>query len=161
MVTLNETRVAEFETTSRLLACLVNEGLVHASVVHDPSSAVSVWLELRSWEESPGDRGTIRIRAAASPASRLIRTEESLQTTVRPIDLAPPVVIAHRHDDTTTGELPGMVELNLAGVFDIVTPWLMDQGLDRDKQNQIKAELENSAQNQGLYVSIQSRTVVS
>jgi hypothetical protein len=54
-----------------------------------------------------------------------------------------------------------MVELNLAGVFDIVTPWLMDQGLDRDKQNQIKAELENSAQNQGLYVSIQSRTVVS
>lgn len=153
MVTLNETRVAEFETTCRLLACLVNEGLVHASVVHDDSSAVSIWLELRSWEESPGDRGTIRIRAAISPASRLIDTEESLQTTVRPIDLAPPVVITHTHNDATMGELPGMVELNPAVLFDTVTPWLVDQGLDLDKQKQIKAELENSARNQGLYVS--------
>lgn len=148
---LNSTQLAEFETTRRLLSCLVNECLVDASVVHGTSFGVSTWLELRSLKDNTGASAatTTTIRAATSPDSRLTWTGHPLKTLLQPNDLAPPVVVSHGNDDTDPAARREIVELNPAILFETAGHWFLDNGLKSEVREQMANELRNSAQNQG------------
>ena len=149
-MTLSRTQLAEFETTRRLLSCLVNEGLVYASVVHGTSFGVSTWLELRSLKKNIGGSATTSIRAATSPDTRLTWTGQPLKALVQPSDLAPPVVVvSHRNDDTNPAALREIVELNPAIIFETAGQWFLDNELESEVREQMANELRNSAQNQG------------
>ncbi|KAI9929654.1 hypothetical protein MW887_001129 [Aspergillus wentii] len=141
MVAINCRQHAFFETTKRLLAELVNEGLVQATVVDSKADAEQRCLKLKSITTGDNKTITVRLRPGTIIETRLDQTIG----VVRPDSLQPPVVL--RHDETETEELdPGYI-------FTFITSWLADEA-ESTTLEQIALELQNSARNQVKWLEI-------
>lgn len=125
---------ALFETTKRVLAEIVNEGLVYAKLESTATGEPQILCLQSILNPQDGTLVKVPIKAGA-----VIETKEDLVVSVvRPDSLQPPVVIA----DTRNGELdPGTLFKFLSTSFsDVASERVVDE---------IVQELRNSAANQG------------
>ena len=149
---LSRTQAAEFETTRRLLACLVNEGLVQATIVHASESKPVTWLELQSVKAPQLRPAQPRVRIATSSHVGLRSSEKPLGLFLQPDEIVPPVIVEYRNDGGHVDGSEKVVEFCPAKLFDIIATWSLDQGrMSSAVREQIAEELNSSARNQGLF----------
>ena len=140
-------RMAVFETTSRLLTSLVNEKLVKAVVVvdHDRLEHGQA-LQICSYRKRGLDSDVsifvgLDVDVAYDPLNM------SLVSLLDPSDLLPPVAIlpvSMRNRVVAMHKVER--EENPGVLFDLMFPWF---GTDEASRKQIIRELNNSARNQG------------
>lgn len=134
---------ANLEATKRLLAEVVNEGLVSATVESlDPSE--ERFLVLSSNSEHAQRPNTNRIRVSLQPDTHICLRDGQVISLVRPNSLKPPVILS---DDNGTGV---KTTLQPETIFDAMRPWLLDDGADEPMLEEIGKELANSCNNQGV-----------
>lgn len=152
---LSCTQAAEFETTRRLLACLINEGLVQTRIVSKSESEPVTWLQLQNLKETQPQPAGPRVCVATSSDAKLSWTEKPQGLFLQPDDLVPPVIIEYGN---AGGDVEGsegskkVVEFRPAKLFDLIATWFLDPELiDSAVREQIGEELNSSARNQGLF----------
>lgn len=144
-------QAAEFETTSRLVACLVNEGLVNATVVDSTKSDITTWIELHDSKNTQAHAARLGIKVAASSHAKLAGIRKPPGLFLQPDDLIPPVIFEYRSDGSALGGSKELLTCHPSELFDVIANWFLDQGLmESAVQKQITEELTNSAQNQGV-----------
>jgi len=127
---------ALFETTKRLLAEIVNEGLVDATI---GGSKNDQYLYLHSHLPA-AKNASKRFKVGLRPGTVLETRDGKVAAVVRPDSLQPPVVIGNGDGQEE--------ELNPEILFRFLSPWLIKDA-DEDTLNEIALELGNSARNQG------------
>ncbi|KNG82968.1 hypothetical protein ANOM_008953 [Aspergillus nomiae NRRL 13137] len=135
---------ALFETTRRVLAELVNEGLVDAKVEVTVPGGSQVLCLLSTQDD-------ICIRVGIKPGTVIEMKEDHVISVVRPASLQPPVVLG----DT------GNQELDPGAIFGLLSASFQDTA-DRTVLEAIAQELRNSAGNQEKWLEIsQSQKLLS
>lgn len=127
---------ALFETTKRLLAEIINEGLVDATI---GGSKNDQYLYLHSHLPAANDASN-GFKVGLRPGTVLETRDGKVAAVVRPDSLQPPVVIGYGNGQEE--------ELNPEILFRFLSPWLIKDA-DEDTLNEIALELGNSARNQG------------
>ncbi len=129
---------ARFETTKRLIASLVNEGLVKATIERT-DRGTQPCLSIRGLEQVCSD--IERVQILFRPNSALCRMSLEINHFLRPEDLLPPVKLFCKNGTQYEELDPGLV-------FHALYPWF--QQYDKMSQKErITQELQNSAANQG------------
>ena len=129
---------ALFETTRRLLAEIINEGLVDATI---GGSTDSPYLNLLPRVDVKSDAAKW-VRVAIKPGTALETKDDRVVAVVRPDSLQPPVVIGFHGKEEEREELePGTL-------FQLLSPWMVEDASE-DVLDGIAHELSNSARNQG------------
>ncbi|GAB1313026.1 IucC family-domain-containing protein [Madurella fahalii] len=137
---------AGMETTSRLVAALVNEGLVDVTAEHLENTNNVSNLILRQPKSQGSSSVRIKISLRRGTSYMLLPPTEPEEHTVimpglDPADVVGPVVI----EDLTASNAPRRLEHRPGKVFDVVAPWICT---DQNMAVQLRGELENSADNQ-------------
>lgn len=136
MTVLSRHDQALFETTKRVLAEVVNEGLVGAKVEVTAPRGPSTLCLL-----SPDDGSCVKV--GLKPGTVIEMKEGRVVSVVRPASLQPPVIVG----DTRNQELdPG-------AIFGVLSAWFKDVANDTMFEA-IVQELRNSARNQGRNTSM-------
>ena len=128
---------ALFETTKRLLAEVINEGLVDATV---GGSKTDQCLYLNSRLHAAGENVHKWVKVGLQPGTVLETRDGKVACVVRPDSLQPPVVIGNGDGEEE--------ELDPGALFRFLSPWLVEDA-DEEILNEIALELGNSARNQG------------
>lgn len=129
---------ALFGTTRRLLAEIINEGLVDATI---GGSTDSPYLNLLPRVDVQSDAAKW-VRVAIKPGTALETKDDRVVAVVRPDSLQPPVVIGFHGKEEEREELePGTL-------FQLLSPWMVEDASE-DVLDDIAHELSNSARNQG------------
>lgn len=129
---------ALFETTRRLLAEIVNEGLVDATI---GGSSDNPHLNLLPRVDVKSDAAKW-VRVGVKPGTVLETKDERVVAVVRPDSLQPPVIIGFN------GEEEEREELEPGTLFQLLSPWMVEDASE-DVLDGIAHELSNSAKNQG------------
>lgn len=134
-MTLSRHDQASFETTKRLLAELVNEGLVDAKLENSTPTS-SHHLCLRSLL-GPQDATCVRVGLVADTVVE--RQDDRVISVVRPDTLQPPVSLGNAMNQ----------ELDPGTIFKFLSPGFIDSTGEKVIAEEIIEELRNSARNQG------------
>lgn len=140
---------AAMETTSRLVAALVREGLVDITT-EEPKARDNVSkLTLVRPKSQSSSSARIELSLRQGTRYRLISPMKPEEHTVitpelDPADIIGPIVIR----ELTGSNVSRRLEYRPGNVFDVVAPWICT---DKNLAAQLRGELENSADNQGLY----------
>ena len=144
-------RHAAMETTSRLIAALVNEGLAYVTT-EDPgplSNVCSFTLVCPKGQDSSSACMTIYLRQGTSYRLLLpTKPEEYAVFTppLEPADIVFPVII----QDIADSNVPQELEHRPEKVFDVVAPWIC---AGQDMARTLRGELVSSADTQGNITS--------
>jgi hypothetical protein len=130
---------AYFETTRRLLAEIVNEGLASATVTVCQSTEQQA-LILTDNFESPADSESW-VKVSLLPNTNLGLKDGKVISLVRPANLQQPVTIASNSAEKES--------LDPEEIFEHICPWL-SRDADAALLKVIGKELKNSRDNQGL-----------
>jgi hypothetical protein len=125
-----------FETTRRLLAALINEGLVHA-VIKGAKNDFHRCLYL-SRNDSSGENCSIVVQAA--PGALIEDRNGEVLPAVQPSMLCPPVMVKGLGVENKISD-PG-------DLFTLITPWFEDMA-SQQVLEEISRHLQNSGSNQG------------
>lgn len=129
------TQLAEFETITRLLACLLNESLACATAAARPSiDSSSTGVLIKSKKERHADRSQIWIASASQELLGLVEGKHLWH----PADFRAPVL---RIDGTRDGSA------SLDDVIEVLLEALADEW--ESGVNSTAAQLRNAALNQG------------
>lgn len=143
MALTNHLQDAQFETSKRLLAQLVNEGLLHAYVCL-PKVSHRYGLSLRSsCSEKATTEATTVIVHAKLDAYLEVEGDRVLPM-LRPEYLELPILLEHENGDTIVETDPGEIFRSL---YQIVAP----EGLGEASAKKIIHELSTTALNQCKY----------
>ncbi|KAI3400067.1 hypothetical protein diail_4605 [Diaporthe ilicicola] len=128
---------AQFETSRRMIACLINEGMIEASV--DQSG----YLTLRQPTVSKDSKGlTVRVGLTGDAA------REWLQSTskpyLQPSELSVPIMIRREQD----GQSKDVAETDPTVLFRLMTPWFTSGNTSQEAVDTIARQLKSSAENQ-------------
>lgn len=133
-----------FETTKRLLAEIINEGLVDATVAgSNDDDKPNLCLYLHPRQDSAVADDARWVRVSVKPGTILEVRNGRVAAIVRPDSLEMPVVIGSKEDSKGGEEEPDPGVL-----FRFVSPWLLEDA-GQSVLDEIALELENSAVNQG------------
>lgn len=127
---------ALFETTKRLLAEVVNEGLVDATIGGSKNDQC-LYLNSRL-QATENDRKWVKV--GLQPGTVLETRDGKVACVVRPDSLQPPVVVGNGDGEEE--------DLDPGAFFKFLSPWLVEDA-DEEILNEIALELGNSARNQG------------
>ena len=130
---------ASFETTSRLLSALVNEGLVRATVTFTGPTGFGLQIEGPGPVRNGSDL-TVWVGLAEDASYNSVTM--TLPSLLHPDDLRLPVVIVQ---SCSQGRLT-QLEVGPGALFDRMYPWF---GQDESARMTIINELDSSARNQG------------
>jgi hypothetical protein len=138
---------AAFETTKRLLAQIVNEGLVAASFLRIEFNNTT-WLCLQSPESTNPKSNISQVRVSICADRLPIITERGqVVSLVRPDSLRPPVILDYHTSFESSNEYdPGTI-------FEHLYAWFGKMAVI-DLREKIVAELRNSAANQGTWTLV-------
>lgn len=129
---------AQFETSRRMIACLVNEGMIDASV--DQSG----YLNLRQPRVSKDDKGlTIRVGMTGDAAREWL--ESTSKPYLQPSELSVPVMIRREQD----GQAEDVAETDPTVLFGLMSPWFTTENTSQEAVDTITRQLKSSAENQG------------
>lgn len=131
---------ALFETTKRLLAEVVNEGLVDATI---GESGNKQYLYLHGRLRTATETDCKWVKVGLKEGTVLETRDGKVAAVVRPDSLQPPVAIGDGDGD---GE--GQEELDPGVLFRFLSPWLVENA-EESVLDEIALELGNSARNQG------------
>lgn len=129
---------AQFETSRRLIACLVNEGMIDASV--DQSG----YLNLRQPNVSKGSKGlTVRVGLTGDAAREWL--ESTSKPYLQPSELSVPIMIRREQD----GQAEDVAETDPTVLFSLMSPWFTTENTSQEAIDTITRQLKSSAENQG------------
>lgn len=148
---------AEFATTSRLLACLLNEGLIGATIEKNADRENGSWILLQGLKDSQDQTAHLRIRVALRHDARLSWTGSLPTSFVEPTDLAPPVLVKYNGIENGREDSEERVELHPGKLFvTIATFWLDDELIEPKIRTEMTDELTNCTENQGWSVGCEA-----
>lgn len=130
---------ASFETTSRLLSALVNEGLVRGIVTRPGPNGLSLQIQC---PEPAQKQSNLTILVGLAEGISYDSKAMTLPSLLHPDDLRLPVMVVQ-------GDSLGKFrqsEVNPGVLFNRMYPWF---GKDESARTKIVNELDNSARNQG------------
>ncbi|KAK2595703.1 hypothetical protein N8I77_013728 [Diaporthe amygdali] len=128
---------AQFETSRRMIACLVNEGMIGASV--DQSG----YLNLHQITESKDSQSlTIRVGLTGDAAREWL--ESTSKPYLQPSELSVPIMI--RRDQA--GHPKDVAETDPTVLFRLMTPWFSNKATSQEAVDTIIRQLKSSAENQ-------------
>ncbi|KKY34086.1 hypothetical protein UCDDA912_g05963 [Diaporthe ampelina] len=128
---------AQFETSRRMIACLVNEGMIGASV--DQSG----YLNLRDPKVSKDSKGlTVRVGLTGDAAREWL--ESTAKPYLQPSELSVPVMIRRAQD----GQAEDVAETDPTVLFTLMAPWFISENTSQDAVDTITRQLKSSAENQ-------------
>ncbi|KAI7781602.1 hypothetical protein LA080_014500 [Diaporthe eres] len=128
---------AQFETSRRLIACLVNEGMIDASV--DQSG----YLNLRQPKESKDSKGpTVRVGLTGDAAREWL--ESTSKPYLQPSELSVPIMIRRGQD----GQAEDVAETDPTVLFSLMSPWFITENTSQEAVDTITRQLKSSAENQ-------------
>lgn len=135
---------ALFETTRRLLAEIINEGLVEATVATalDKNKQPIQYLYLHPRQDLSVADDARWVRVNVRLGTTVEVRDGRVAAVVRPDCLEMPVVIGSKEDHN------GGEELDPGVLFRFVSPWMAEDA-SPDVLDGIALELQNSARNQG------------
>lgn len=129
---------AQFETSRRMIACLVNEGMIHASV--DQSG----YLNLHSPEVSKNHEGlTVRVGLTGDAAREWL--ESTTKPYLQPSELSVPIMIRRELE----GQAEDVTETDPTVLFTLMSPWFTSEKTSQEAVGTIIRQLKSSAENQG------------
>lgn len=145
MTVLSRHNRASFETTKRVLAELINEGLVHAKLEITTSKGPQILCLLSTLNP---DGGSL-VKVAIKPDTIIKMRDDRVVSVVRPDCLQPPVIIADtNHEEFDPGTLFKLLGTSFG---DVASETVLDE---------IVRELRNSAANQGKILQMSSYPLV-
>jgi hypothetical protein len=139
MDNLSRRRQAFFETTRRLLAQLINEGLSHATLEHVGPTKTCLNLHGPSLLGATNKYPYVQVNLDRTISQEL--HEARVDSIVQPCSLRPPVTLVDAEKKVE--------EWNPGVIFSFIRPWFADIAND-DALSKISQELQNSAENQGM-----------
>jgi len=125
-----------FETTKRLLAALINEGLVHAVIKGAKNDSYSC-LYLSRTDSSEED---CSILVQTAPGALIEDRNGEVLPVVQPSMLCPPVIVKGQGVESKVTD-PGEI-------FTLISPWYEDMA-SQQVLGEISRHLQNSGSNQG------------
>lgn len=129
---------AQFETSRRVIACLVNEGMISASV--DQSG----YLNLRDPKVSKDSKGlTVRVGLTGDAAREWL--ESTSKPYLQPSELSVPIMIRREQDR----QAEDVAETDPTVLFNLMTPWFTSENTSQEAVDTITRQLKSSAENQG------------
>lgn len=137
---------ASFETTKRLLAQLVNEGLLHADICI-PKAAEGYLLRLTSNRSAQISTGIVAVTVQCQSNAYLHVEQNRILPILRPEYLEPPVLV-----ELSNGN--AIRETDPAEIFRYLSTWLSSKSLGAAAVEQIADELSNTVSNQGMWIII-------
>ena len=141
-MTYNLHQQAAFETSKRLLAQIVNEGLLTASTLHINGGS-AMWLCFKSPDYSSNEIGTRAVMVTICPDTAVgIMQGEKVVSLLRPESLRLPIVL-----EGASGEMS--IEHDPGKLFALLHGWFEGKAV-ADLRDEIITELQNSAANQGM-----------
>lgn len=130
---------AQFETSRRMIACLVNEGMIHASV--DQSG----YLNLHPPAVSKNPEGlTVRVGLTGDAAREWL--ESTAKPYLQPSELSVPIMIRRELD----GQAKDVAETDPTVLFRLMSPWFTSENTSQEAVDTITRQLKSSAENQGM-----------
>jgi hypothetical protein len=130
---------AQFETSRRMIACLVNEGIVHASA--DQSG----YLNLRHPNMSRDSTDlTVRVGLTGDAAREWL--ESASKPYLNPSELSVPVMVRRQQD----GQVQDVAETDPTVLFCLMSPWFTGENTKQEAVDTITRQLRSSAENQGM-----------
>lgn len=129
---------AQFETSRRVIACLVNEGMIAASV--DQSG----YLNLHPPTVSKNPDGlTVRVGLTGNAAREWL--ESTTKPYLQPSELSVPIMIRRGQD----GQAKDVAETDPTVLFSLMSPWFTNEKTSQEAVDTITRQLKSSAENQG------------
>jgi hypothetical protein len=129
---------AQFETSRRMIACLVNEGMVDASV--DQSG----YLNLRQPKVSKDTKGlTVRVGLTGDAAKEWL--ESASKPYLQPSELSVPVIVRREKE----GQAEDVAETDPTVLFSLMSSWFASENTGQEAIDTITRQLKSSAENQG------------
>lgn len=129
---------AQFETSRRMIACLVNEGMIEASV--DQSG----YLNLRQPNLARNSKGlTVRVGLTGDAAREWL--ESTSKPYLQPSELSVPIMIRREQD----GQAEDVAETDPTVLFRLMSPWFSSENTTQEAIDTITRQLKSSAENQG------------
>lgn len=129
---------AQFETSRRMIACLVNEGMIDASV--DQYG----YLTLRQPAVPKDSKGlTVRVGLTGDAAREWL--ESTSKPYLQPSELSVPVMIRREHGS----QAKDVAETDPTVLFRLMTPWFTSRNTSQEAVDTISRQLKSSAENQG------------
>lgn len=125
-----------FETTKRLLAALINEGLAHATIKGEKEEPHRS-IYLRSYDSSRQDQSIV---VQTTPGALIEDRNGEVLPVIQPSMLCPPVIVTGKGTRSTMTD-PG-------DIFTFISPWFEDMASQQILQ-EISHHLRNSGSNQG------------
>ncbi|PVH80546.1 hypothetical protein DL98DRAFT_588397 [Cadophora sp. DSE1049] len=144
----NHLETVHFETSKRVLAQLINEGLASGTFVTTNSKT---WLTLSSPSSLPGAQEQREVKVRIRPDAAAFLSAGRWQQVIRPEHLHQPI----RLEVTANGDKNPWEELDPRSIFGFVYPWL--QHIDHlERKATVVKELRNSTANQEKRLEIAS-----
>lgn len=129
---------AQFETSRRMIACLVNEGMIDASV--DQSG----YLNLRDPKASKDPKGlTVRVGLTGDAAREWLESDS--KPYLQPSELSVPIMVRRGQD----GQAKDVAETDPTVLFGLMSPWFSSENTSQEAVDTITRQLKSSAENQG------------
>jgi hypothetical protein len=142
MGSIHDQKEASFETTKRLLAQLVNEGQLRATLCRQKKSNGECGLRLTSNQVETVSTTAVSILVQSSPDAHIQVQNNLVQPVLWPAYLRPPVILELANGDT-------IYETDPAEVFRHISRWLSVGSLGAGAAEKIAHELGTTADNQG------------
>lgn len=132
---------AQFETSRRLIACLVNEGMIDASV--DQSGYLNLRQPKESKESKESKGPTVRVGLTGDAAKEWL--ESTSKPYLQPSELSVPIMIRREQD----GQAEDVAETDPTVLFSLMSPWFTTENTSQEAIDTITRQLKSSAENQG------------
>lgn len=121
-----------------MIACLVNEGMIDASV--DQSG----YLNLHQPKESKDSKGlVVRVGLTGDAAREWL--ESTSKPYLQPSELSVPVMVRREQD----GQVEDVAETDPTVLFRLMSPWFTSETTSQEAVDAIIRQLKSSAENQG------------
>lgn len=129
---------AQFETSRRMIACLVNEGMIDASV--DQSGYLNL---IPTKDSQEGSCLSVRVGLTGDAATEWLGSTS--KPYLQPSELSVPVMVRREQD----GQVEDVAETDPTVLFKLMSPWFTSGNTSQEAVDTITRQLKSSAENQG------------
>lgn len=123
-----------------MIACLVNEGMIDASV--DQSGYLNL-RDLQASKDKDPKGLTVRVGLTGDAAREWL--ESTSKPYLQPSELSVPIMVRREQD----GQAKDVAETDPTVLFGLMSPWFSSENTSQEALDTIIRQLKSSAENQG------------